>query len=111
MIKAPGPSPLKSHRSSGIHQKSHWMPKGRWVWEQADGPIPAGHVVAYVDGDPSNCNLDNLSLSFGEGAVSMLSRSKGLAAEGPETRRAASLWHMPVSRPAIGRGKPVDGGH
>ena len=34
--------------------------KHRWVWEQAHGPIPAGHVLVFLDGDKTNCNLDNL---------------------------------------------------
>lgn len=71
MIKVSGPSPLKSDRAANRSKKTHWMPKGRWVWEQVNGPIPDGHVVAYVDGDPSNCDLDNLECVF-RGAVSIL---------------------------------------
>ena len=36
------------------------MAKSRWVWEQANGPIPKGHVVILLDGDPMNCELGNL---------------------------------------------------
>lgn len=32
------------------------------VWEQANGPAPKGHVVAFVDGDQLNCEPDNLIL-------------------------------------------------
>ena len=93
MIKVPGPSPLESHRTSGTQQKEHWMPKGRWVWEQANGPIPDGHVVAYVDGDPSNCDLDNLECVL-RGAVSivnMVNWPDGLEAEDAESRREKLL--------------------
>lgn len=36
--------------------------KHRWVWEQAHGPIPAGHVLVFLDGDKTNCSLDKLIL-------------------------------------------------
>jgi len=32
------------------------------VWEQANGPIPAGHKVCFKDGDHRNTKLDNLEL-------------------------------------------------
>ena len=38
------------------------MPKHRWLWEQAYGPIPEGHNVQFKDGDTTNCVLDNLYL-------------------------------------------------
>ena len=92
MIKVPGPSPSKSHQTD-IQQKAHWMPKGRWVWEQANGPIPEGHVVAYLDGDPSNLDLDNLECVI-QGAVSivnMLNWPDGLEAEDADSRREKLL--------------------
>ena len=38
------------------------MPKHRWLWEQAYGAIPKGHCVQFLDGDTTNCVLDNLYL-------------------------------------------------
>lgn len=38
------------------------MPKHRWLWEQAYGPIPKGHNVQFKDGNTLNCVLDNLYL-------------------------------------------------
>ena len=38
------------------------MPKHRWLWEQAYGPIPKGHNVQFKDGDTLNCVLENLYL-------------------------------------------------
>ena len=32
------------------------------MWEQANGPVPEGHVVAFIDGDKTNCRLENLML-------------------------------------------------
>ncbi|MDE0418139.1 MAG: HNH endonuclease signature motif containing protein [bacterium] len=93
MIKVPGPSPSKFHRTAGTQQKAHWMPKGRWVWEQANGPIPDGHVVAYLDGDPSNLDLDNLECVI-RGAVSivnMLDQPDERETDDAETRREKLL--------------------
>lgn len=36
------------------------VPKRRYVWEQAYGEIPEGHRIINLDGDPMNCDLDNL---------------------------------------------------
>lgn len=30
------------------------------VWEAKNGPLPTGHVVRFIDGDPTNCDIDNL---------------------------------------------------
>ncbi len=35
-------------------------PKRRYVWEQAHGSIPPGHRIIHLDGNPMNCELDNL---------------------------------------------------
>ena len=40
----------------------NWVQKNRLVWEQANGPIPANHVIVFLDGDRSNCDLTNLAL-------------------------------------------------
>lgn len=34
----------------------------KYVWEQLHGPVPAGHVIRYRDGDRANCAIDNLYL-------------------------------------------------
>ena len=36
--------------------------KHRWVWEQAHGTIPDGYSVMFLDGDKTNCALENLLL-------------------------------------------------
>ena len=41
---------------------TRYVLKHRWVWEQAGRTIPAGYVLVFVDGDRSNCALDNLEL-------------------------------------------------
>ena len=39
-----------------------WSLKHRVIWEQANGPIPKGHVVIFGDGDRLNLDLNNLIL-------------------------------------------------
>ena len=34
----------------------------RWLWEQAHGPVPAGHDVHHIDEDKLNNVLSNLAL-------------------------------------------------
>lgn len=39
-----------------------WMFEHKWVWEQANGPVPEGMVVAAKDGNVRNTELSNLCL-------------------------------------------------
>ena len=39
-----------------------WELKHRVVWEAANGPIPKGCTVIFLDGDSTNCKLSNLKL-------------------------------------------------
>jgi len=53
-----------------------WKHKHKVIWEQANGPIPKGHVVLFADQDKSNIVLDNLIL-VPQSRLSILNR-KGL---------------------------------
>lgn len=44
------------------YQEKNWMLLHRYVWEQANGPIPKGYRIMFRDGNPLNCSLDNLKL-------------------------------------------------
>lgn len=37
-----------------------WVLSHRLVWEQANGPIPAKHIVRFIDGNTMNLDLNNL---------------------------------------------------
>ena len=43
--------------------------KHRYIWEQANGPVPDGHCVAFRDGNRQNCDLSNLYLISREEAA------------------------------------------
>lgn len=39
-----------------------WKMAGIVIWEEANGPIPDGYRIIYLDGDNSNYSLDNMEL-------------------------------------------------
>ncbi len=52
----------KEGASWHIRISGKWKRYNRYLWEQANGPIPKGMVVCFKDGDTHNCVLDNLKL-------------------------------------------------
>ena len=36
--------------------------KHRYIWEQTYGPIPENHVLRFLDNNPKNCTIENLSI-------------------------------------------------
>jgi hypothetical protein len=38
----------------------NWPHLHREVWEQTNGPIPKGSIIAFIDGNTLNCELSNL---------------------------------------------------
>lgn len=61
--------PVGSERiaSDGYHHikvadPNVWKYKHVVIWEEANGPLPEGHVVLFADGDKNNLSLDNLLL-------------------------------------------------
>lgn len=56
--------------------------KHRWVWEQANGPIPEGCNITFRDGDTRNCELSNLELVSRQDATRRV-----IERESPESRK------------------------
>lgn len=50
------------YRKIKVAEPNRWKLLHRYVWEQANGPIPDGCNVTFLDGDPQNCTLENLVL-------------------------------------------------
>ena len=53
----------ESTNVSGIRIKvddNKWVYKSRYIWEQHNGPIPENHIIIHLDGDNTNCNINNL---------------------------------------------------
>ena len=57
--------------------------KHRYVWEQANGEVPEGYVVAFRDGNRQNCDLSNLYLLSREDNA-----RRRVSEESPEARKA-----------------------
>ena len=68
-ITADGYVEIKYSNNPGT-AKHRWKGKHVIIWEEANGPVPKGHVVIFADGNARNFSLDNLLLvSRGELAV------------------------------------------
>lgn len=39
---------------------SKWVSLSRFTWEMKHGPLKEGEVIRFKDGDPMNCDIDNL---------------------------------------------------
>lgn len=59
-----------------VAQPNIWRFKSHIVWEEHNGAIPPGHIITYKDGDPLNCDIDNLILISRR--VSQIMSLKGL---------------------------------
>ncbi len=53
-------------RPSGPNCNDNFILKQRLVWEQIYGSIPDGHKITFLDGDKTNCNIENLILVSNE---------------------------------------------
>lgn len=40
--------------------RKNWLSKHQHLWEQANGPVPDGHIVRFKDNDRTNLALENL---------------------------------------------------
>jgi len=45
-----------------VAEPNVWKLKHRVIWEEANGPIPRGHVVIFLDSNSLHCELDNLMM-------------------------------------------------
>lgn len=78
--------------------KGKWIHYHRYLWEQANGPVPAKHVVIFIDGDSLNCDISNLKLiSMAENAARNYDPIKG-------TRAARDLTDNYIAGRLAGRG-------
>lgn len=52
-MKVPRPNPWVPG------QKTRFMHKHRYLWEEANGPVPEGYALKCLDGDKTNCDPKN----------------------------------------------------
>lgn len=53
---------IKVDDKKNVPKKENWKPKHRVIWEKANGPIPKGHFVIFLDQDKTNLKLENLEI-------------------------------------------------
>lgn len=46
----------------GVRKQVNWKQKHKLIWEAANGPVPEGCIITFLDGNHSNCSLENLQL-------------------------------------------------
>lgn len=51
---------IKVGYNTGNKAQRFWKMKHHLVWEQNYGPIPKGHKIIFLDGNPLNCDISNL---------------------------------------------------
>ena len=50
----------RGERVALIKLDKRWRRLARVVWARLVGPIPSGHVIIHLNGDSSDCRLENL---------------------------------------------------
>ena len=80
--------------------ESGCVPKHRYVWAQANGAVPDGHVVAFRDGNRQNCDLSNLYLLSREDNA-----RRRVSEETPEERKARLAKAQATRNKSIRRDK------
>ena len=73
-----------------VAEPNRWKLLHRLVWEEHNGPIPANHVITFLDGDWRNCDISNL-MCISRGA-NCRANQDGLRFEGnPELTKSGLL--------------------
>ncbi|MCP4470527.1 MAG: HNH endonuclease [Gammaproteobacteria bacterium] len=67
----------------------YYIPKHKWIWGQANGPIPKNHVLTFIDDNPSNCVLENLEM-ISRGELCRRNKMQYKQAD-PEARQSIKL--------------------
>lgn len=67
-------------------QWERWEMLHRAIWEEQNGPIPKGMVLIFLDGDRTNCNIENLEIVTQR--ENCLLQRRGFRTRSPELTRA-----------------------
>lgn len=69
--------------------RANWRQLHYIVWEEANGPIPEGKKIAFLDGNPENCVLENLVLT--DAAEIAVANKLQLRFDDPELTKAGLM--------------------
>ncbi len=73
--------------------KGKWIPLHRYIYEKAHGPIPAGMIVIFKDGNTLNYILDNLkAITRAENAIRNTNREKAAKSISETWRRTRARY-------------------
>lgn len=72
-----------------IAEPNLWKLEHKFVWEEANGPVPDGKCLIFLNGKRDDCRLENLKL-VDRGVMSIMS-TRGLRFEEPEFTETGSL--------------------
>jgi len=94
-----GRKPNEANRTRRRHIKvrddgppgRRWVAYARWLWEQKNGPLPAGLVVVHLDGDTMNDDPSNLSPATRAQAMGLLMKLRPDVAELARVKSASAL--------------------
>ncbi len=78
------------------HGRFNWVQKNTMVWEAANGPVPAGHVLIFANGDKADARLENLLLV--ERSDLAVMNHRGLHGRDVESSTAAVLTAKIIRR-------------
>jgi hypothetical protein len=67
-------------------KEMRWQEKHHWIWEQANGKIPEGMHIIFLDRNPLNCTLENLAMI--SRAENLIMSQYGLHTDNPEATLA-----------------------
>lgn len=77
--------------------RGKWMPKHRYLYEQAHGPISDNHVIVFADGNKDNFELSNLLL-ITKKQLAIMNKKRFLIDGDEEFRRTAVNYAKLIER-------------
>lgn len=81
-----------------VAEPNVWEFKHRMVWEKHHGKVPPGHVITFLDGNKTNCELANLCLiSTAENAVLNFTRLRCASSDLMETSLAIAKLKIKIA--------------
>lgn len=87
-----------------VAEPNKWKPKHIVIWEQANGPVPAGYKIMFADQNKRNFNLDNLLL-ISKGESAQLNKNKMVFKNGELTKTGLNLIRLKMKLYSRKKGK------
>ena len=83
-----------------------WQVYARWLWEQANGPLPAGLLIIHLDGDSMNDDPSNHAPATRAQSLALLRKLRP-DVEKLRRRKCAAAMRRRKGRPSGKRGTPA----